>query len=103
MARLLERALRSDGHSVVLAFNGEQALISGRSPDLDVILLDVMMPLMDGFTVLSNLRAERLSTPTYCSPRAMPWRMWCAAWTWAPMTTSPSPLLWIYCWRECAP
>jgi DNA-binding response OmpR family regulator len=64
MARLLERALRSEGHSVVLACNGEQALASGRAPDLDVILLDVMLPLMDGFTVLRNLRAEHFSTPT---------------------------------------
>jgi DNA-binding response OmpR family regulator len=64
MARLLERALRDEGHSVVLAFNGEQALISGRSPDLDVILLDVMLPVMDGFTVIRHLRAERFSTPT---------------------------------------
>ena len=64
MARLLERALRNEGHSVVLAYNGEQALISGRSPDLDVILLDVMLPVMDGFAVLRNLRAEHLSTPT---------------------------------------
>jgi DNA-binding response OmpR family regulator len=64
MARLLERALRSEGHSVVLAFDGEQAMIRGRSPDLDVILLDVMLPVMDGFSVIRNLRAEQLTTPT---------------------------------------
>jgi DNA-binding response OmpR family regulator len=64
MARLLERALRSEGHSVVLAFDGEQALASGRSQDVDVILLDVMLPRMDGFAVLKNLRAENLTTPT---------------------------------------
>jgi DNA-binding response OmpR family regulator len=64
MARLLERALKSEGHSVVLAFDGEQALVSGRSQDLDVILLDVMLPRMDGFAVIRNLRAEKLTTPT---------------------------------------
>ena len=64
MARLLERALRSEGHSVVLAHDGEQALTCGRSPDLDVILLDAALPLIDGFTVIRNLRAERLTTPT---------------------------------------
>jgi DNA-binding response OmpR family regulator len=64
MARLLERALRSEGHSVLLAHDGEQALASGRSPDVDVILLDVMLPRMDGFAVIQNLRAENLTTPT---------------------------------------
>ncbi len=49
---------------MVLAFNGEDALNSGRSPDLDVILLDVTLPLMDGFTVIRNLRAEHFATPT---------------------------------------
>ena len=63
MARLLERALQSEGHSVTLASNGEQAMVYGRSPDLDVILLDVTLPVMDGFTVLRNLRAERTMTP----------------------------------------
>jgi DNA-binding response OmpR family regulator len=64
MARLLERALKSEGHSVVLAFDGEQALALGRSQDLDVILLDVMLPRMDGFAVIRNLRAEKFTTPT---------------------------------------
>jgi DNA-binding response OmpR family regulator len=63
MARVLERALQSEGHSVTLAFNGEQAMTYGRSPELDVILLDVTLPVMDGFTVLRNLRAERTMTP----------------------------------------
>jgi DNA-binding response OmpR family regulator len=64
MARLFERALISEGHTVVLAFDGEQALTYGRSPDLDVILLDVMLPVMDGFAVIRTLRAEHLTTPT---------------------------------------
>jgi DNA-binding response OmpR family regulator len=63
MARLLERALRSEGHSVTLAFDGEQAVLCGRSQTLDVILLDVTLPLMDGFAVLRSLRLEQLSTP----------------------------------------
>jgi DNA-binding response OmpR family regulator len=63
MARLLERALRSEGHSVTLAFDGEQAILCGRSQTLDVILLDVTLPLMDGFAVLRSLRSEQLSTP----------------------------------------
>ena len=64
MAKLLERALRREGHSVLLAFDGEEALSLGRSENLDVIILDVMLPRMDGFTVIKTLRAARLTTPT---------------------------------------
>jgi DNA-binding response OmpR family regulator len=64
MARLLGRALRREGHTVTIAFDGEQAVTLGRSHDLDVILLDITLPIMDGFTVLRTLRAERHSTPT---------------------------------------
>ena len=64
MARLLGRALRREGHTVTVALDGEQAVEFGRSPDLDVILLDISLPIMDGFTVLRTLRAERHSTPT---------------------------------------
>ena len=63
MARLLERALRSEGHSVKLAFDGEQAILCSRSQGIDVILLDVTLPIMDGFAVLSSLRSEQLTTP----------------------------------------
>jgi DNA-binding response OmpR family regulator len=64
MARLLDRTLRREGHTVTLAFDGEQAIEYGRSPDLDVILLDVALPVLDGFAVLRTLRAERFTTPT---------------------------------------
>lgn len=64
MARLLDRALRRDGHTVTVALDGEQAVEYGRSPHLDVILLDVTLPAIDGFTVLSMLRAEQFTTPT---------------------------------------
>jgi DNA-binding response OmpR family regulator len=63
MARLLERALRSEGHSVTLAFDGEQAIACGRSQSIDVILLDVTLPIMDGFAVLRSLRSDQLTTP----------------------------------------
>src|ERR1700749_3300855 len=63
MARLLERALRSEGHSVKLAFDGEQAGVCGRSTTLDVILLAGTLPLVDGLGLLRSRRLEQLSTP----------------------------------------
>lgn len=64
MADLLTRDLRREGHSVLVARDGEEALDRGRSGDSDVILLDLMLPRVDGFTVIRTLRAERISTPT---------------------------------------
>lgn len=64
MARILQRALLSDGHSVALASDGDQALAMGLCDGLDVIVLDVMLPLRDGFDVIRNLRAANRNTPT---------------------------------------
>ena len=64
MADLLTRALRREGHSVLVARDGQEALDLGRSGESDVILLDLMLPRVDGFTVIRTLRAERMCTPT---------------------------------------
>jgi DNA-binding response OmpR family regulator len=64
MADLLARALRRAGHSVLLAHDGQEALELGRSGECDVILLDLMLPRVDGFTIIRTLRAEQRSTPT---------------------------------------
>lgn len=62
-ADLLRRALESEGHGVVLAYDGDRALALSRTADLDLILLDVMLPRMDGFAVLRKLREARSRTP----------------------------------------
>jgi DNA-binding response OmpR family regulator len=62
-ADLLRRALESEGHGVQIAYDGDRALTLGRSPEIDLILLDVMLPRLDGFTVLRKLREDRLRTP----------------------------------------
>ena len=62
MAEHLGRALEGEGHSVAFAYDGEEGLRLGRSSDFDVILLDVMLPRMDGFTVIRKMREDRLHT-----------------------------------------
>jgi DNA-binding response OmpR family regulator len=62
-ADLLRRALETEGHSVQLAYDGDRALKLGLAAALDVILLDVMLPRMDGLSVLRRLREARLHTP----------------------------------------
>jgi DNA-binding response OmpR family regulator len=64
MANLLTRTLHREGHSVQVAYDGQEALNLGRCGDNDVILLDLMLPRIDGFTVIRTLRAERMCTPT---------------------------------------
>ena len=64
MADLLTRALRRAGHSVLVAGDGHEALELGRSGECDVILLDLMLPRVDGFTIIRTLRAEQRHTPT---------------------------------------
>ncbi len=64
LAGHIGRALESEGHTVTLAFDGEVALKQGRTNNFDLILLDVMLPRMDGFSVIRKLREDRLTTQT---------------------------------------
>jgi DNA-binding response OmpR family regulator len=64
MARALEKALHREGHSVVVALDGEQAFSFGSSEELDIIILDVVLPKLDGFTVIRKLREAKFATPT---------------------------------------
>ncbi len=56
----LGRALQGEGHSVTLAYDGEEALRLGKTNAYDVMLLDVMLPRVDGLTVIKKLREGRL-------------------------------------------
>jgi Response regulator containing CheY-like receiver, AAA-type ATPase, and DNA-binding domains len=54
---LLATSLRFAGFDVVTASNGNEALRQAAAHQVDLVVLDVMMPDMDGFTVLRRLRA----------------------------------------------
>lgn len=55
---LLRRNLESEGYQVVIARNGAEAMELARVERFDLVLLDLMMPEMDGFTVLEKLKAN---------------------------------------------
>ncbi len=55
---LLSRRLTRDGHTVLLATSGAEALDCLAAVDMDVILLDVLMPDMNGIEVLAKLKAN---------------------------------------------
>ncbi len=59
---IIRRNLEVDGFDVVEAYNGAQAIDKFRTSLPDLVVLDVMMPDMDGFTVLETIR-EISSTP----------------------------------------
>jgi len=63
MAKLLERGLREEGHTVDLASNGRDALQQGLLVVYDVIVLDWSLPEMDGLSVLRSWRERGLKTP----------------------------------------
>jgi DNA-binding response OmpR family regulator len=55
---LLGRRLEREGHRVVMAANGKQALERIAAGGLDLVLLDILMPEVDGFTVLQTVKAK---------------------------------------------
>ncbi len=63
LARALATLLDEDGHEVATAFDGERGLELGMENGLDAIILDWMLPLMDGIEVCRTLRANRIEVP----------------------------------------
>lgn len=55
----LAHALRKEGHAVDLASDGEDGLFKALGADYDAIVLDVMLPRLDGWTVLARLRQAK--------------------------------------------
>ncbi len=60
---LLSMALRYEGWDVRIAADGQKAVSTVRDFRPDVIVLDIMLPDIDGLTVLSRLRADGIQTP----------------------------------------
>jgi two-component system, OmpR family, response regulator len=63
LSALIQRGLREEGHAADVARNGEDALWMAQTAVYDAIVLDVMLPGVDGFEVLRRLRARSLWTP----------------------------------------
>lgn len=63
LAATLQDLLEINGYTADVCHDGEAGLDNALSAIYDVILLDVMLPKLDGFTVLRRLRAEGSATP----------------------------------------
>jgi two-component system OmpR family response regulator len=63
LAELLARGLREEGHAADLADRGEEALWMAHAVPYDAIVLDVMLPGLDGFDVCRRLRQDGVWSP----------------------------------------
>jgi DNA-binding response OmpR family regulator len=63
MAHLLERGLTEEGYQVCVARDGREALDMSEAATFDVIVLDIMLPNIDGLTVARQLRERSNQTP----------------------------------------
>ncbi|MCU0082427.1 response regulator transcription factor [Streptococcus danieliae] len=61
--RSLVKLLKTQAYSVDAAFDGEEALDYLATSDYDALIVDVMMPRMDGFTLVQTLRQQNQQTP----------------------------------------
>jgi len=63
MAELLKKGLEEENHRAALAFDGAEGLELARSYEFDAIVLDLMLPRVDGFEVARRLRHSGNGTP----------------------------------------
>jgi len=63
LAQVVRRVLEEEGHTVDLAYDGEEGLAMAMEGSHDVIVLDVLLPQMDGIEVCQSLRRNRVDTP----------------------------------------
>ena len=61
-ALFIQKALRESGHGADIAGDGETGLAMARDGDYDVLIVDRMLPRLDGLTVIQTLRAEARKT-----------------------------------------
>lgn len=63
LGSLLSEYLRAKGHTVELRTDGQQGWVAYTEGDFDLLILDVMMPVKDGFTLAREIRQKDKSTP----------------------------------------
>ena len=63
IVEILKFNLKREGYETLEALDGETGLLLAQTKDPDLILLDVMLPKMNGFDICKTLRAENRTTP----------------------------------------
>jgi DNA-binding response OmpR family regulator len=66
LARSIADGLRDEGFAVDLTFDGLEAHNMARAHHYDLVVLDIMLPGMDGITLLGNIRRAKINVPVLC-------------------------------------
>jgi DNA-binding response OmpR family regulator len=63
LSGIIKKGLEEEGYSVDAAYDGEEGLYMAENLPSDVIILDVMLPIMDGISILKSIRKNGIKTP----------------------------------------
>ena len=63
IADFVKRGLREEGYAVDVAYDGKEGYLLASANDYDIIILDLMLPQMDGVTVCKKLREAKVKSP----------------------------------------
>lgn len=66
VASFIQRGLEGEGFTVDIAYDGESGVELGGQNSYDVILMDIMLPKMDGLAAIKALREKKVATPVLC-------------------------------------
>jgi DNA-binding response OmpR family regulator len=63
LADIIKKGLEEEKYSVDVAYNGEDGLFMAENEPSDLIILDIMLPIVDGITILKRIREAGIRTP----------------------------------------
>jgi heavy metal response regulator len=63
LADIIKKGLEEEDYAVDVAYNGEDGLFMAENEPSDLIILDIMLPIVDGMTILKRIRKAGVKTP----------------------------------------
>jgi heavy metal response regulator len=66
VASFIKRGLEEEDFQVDVAYDGEEGLYMAETNPYDLVLMDVMLPKMDGLSVIKEMRKKEIVTPVLC-------------------------------------
>jgi len=63
LAMIIKQGLEEEGYVVEVAHDGEEGLYMAENYAADVVILDIMLPILDGLSVLTSMRKKGINTP----------------------------------------
>ncbi len=63
LADILKKGLEEEGYAVDVAYDGEDGLFMAENEPSDIVILDIMLPVIDGITILKSMRKAGVKTP----------------------------------------